>query len=63
MFVPIKKKGRKHKSNQIASAVNLIRSIIDNDSTKQLLEGIHGEMKLVRVLELLILLKQISCLP
>ena len=48
MFVPVKKKGRKHKSDQITSAVDLIRSVIENDPTKQLLEGIHEEMKLAR---------------
>lgn len=48
MFVPVKKKGRKHKSDQIASTVDLIRSVIENDPTKHLLEGIHEEMKLAR---------------
>ena len=48
MFVPVKKMGRKHKSDQIASPVYLIRSAIENDLTKQLLEGIHEEMKLAR---------------
>ena len=48
MFVPVKKKGRKHKSDQIASTVDFIRSVIDNDPTKELLEGIHEEMKLAR---------------
>ena len=48
MFVPVKRKGRKNKSEQIASALDLIRSAIENDPTKQLLEGIHEEMKLAR---------------
>ncbi|PFX19414.1 hypothetical protein AWC38_SpisGene16193 [Stylophora pistillata] len=48
MFVLVKKKGRKHKSDQIASTVDLIRSVIENDPTKYLLEGIHEEMKLAR---------------
>ena len=48
MFVPVKRKGRKHKSDQIASTVDLIRSVIENDPTKQLLESIHEEMKLAR---------------
>ena len=46
LFVPVKKKGRKHKSEQIASTVDLISSVIENDPTKQLLKGIHEEMKL-----------------
>ena len=46
MFVPVKRKGKKDRSDQIASAVDLIRSAIENDPTKQLLEGIHEEMKL-----------------
>lgn len=45
MFVPVKK-DRKHKSDQIASTVDLIRSVIKNDPRKQLLEGIHEEMKI-----------------